>query len=298
MDIPRCAVSRYTTAWAESHEGAVSAHLSWALLCRFRCRLLLAEIRKGSNRNAELKQRLLLWEAGEVHDLVGRILGQQRSGPPSRRKNWPAADQRTARKKSLCPCGTGFISKAMKRTRGWSSSGFSRMPEELDYSLGSIDLWQRKTSLWHGVRSSGTCSLEWRQIQDSSWRTEKTRAQQNGNCVAPTCQIGPTGERQEHLAGAGQRRRLFRVLDIFTVERATGDLPEECRFLLNTQLIFLKRGGVLKFIHVVNNHTIMHVVHSCTVCFSTQSWSSAVSVLILTDCARFVNLSRNKIHGI
>ena len=41
--------------------------------------------------------------------------------------------------------------------------------------------------------------------------------------------------------GAGQKRRLFGVLDILTVKRATGDLPEECRFLLNTQLMFLKK---------------------------------------------------------
>ena len=30
-------------------------------------------------------------------------------------------------------------------------------------------------------------------------------------------------------------------------------------------------GGVLKFIHVVNNDTIMHAVHTCAVAFSTQS---------------------------
>ena len=52
---------------------------------------------------------------------------------------------------------------------------------------------------------------------------------------------GPTDERQEHLdaiasfAGAGQRRRLFRGLHTLTIKWATGDLPEECRFLLNTQ---------------------------------------------------------------
>ena len=44
MALPRCVVSRYATAWAESLEGAMSGHQSWALLCRFRCRLLLAEI--------------------------------------------------------------------------------------------------------------------------------------------------------------------------------------------------------------------------------------------------------------
>ena len=38
LALPRCVVSRYATAWAESLEGAVSGHQSWALLCRFRCR--------------------------------------------------------------------------------------------------------------------------------------------------------------------------------------------------------------------------------------------------------------------
>ena len=54
---------------------------------------------------------------------------------------------------------------------------------------------------------------------------------------------GPTGEGQEHLGaivsftGAGQRRRPFRGLDILTSKWAGRDLPEECRFLLNTQLV-------------------------------------------------------------
>ena len=65
--------------------------------------------------------------------------------------------------------------------------------------------------------------------------------------LAPMSAPGPTSERQEHLdaivsfAGAGQRRRLFPGLDILTLKRATGDLPEECRFFPNTQLMFLKK---------------------------------------------------------
>ena len=57
----------------------------------------------------------------------------------------------------------------------------------------------------------------------------------------------PTGERQEHLdaiisfAGAGQERRLFRFLDILSVKLATGEVSEECRSQLNTQLTFLKK---------------------------------------------------------
>ena len=65
--------------------------------------------------------------------------------------------------------------------------------------------------------------------------------------LAPMSAPGRTAERQERpdaivsFAGAGQRRRLFRGLDILTMKWATGDLPEKCRFLLNTQLTFLKK---------------------------------------------------------
>ena len=58
---------------------------------------------------------------------------------------------------------------------------------------------------------------------------------------------GPTGDRQEHLeaiidfAGAAHRRRLFRTFDKLTVRWAIGDLPVCCRWLLNTQAIFLKK---------------------------------------------------------
>ena len=59
--------------------------------------------------------------------------------------------------------------------------------------------------------------------------------------------LGPTGDRQEHLdaitsiAGVGQRRRLFRGgLDLLTIKWAIGGRPEECSFLLKTQLLFLK----------------------------------------------------------
>ena len=78
---PRCVVSRYATGWAESLEGAMCGHQSWALLCRYRCRLLLAEIPRGVERNAQLKQRIQLWESGQINALIGLVLGQQNSGP-------------------------------------------------------------------------------------------------------------------------------------------------------------------------------------------------------------------------
>ena len=40
---------------------------------------------------------------------------------------------------------------------------------------------------------------------------------------------------------AGQGKRLFRGLDIVTIKWAIGDTPEECQFVFNTQLMFLKK---------------------------------------------------------
>ena len=64
--------------------------------------------------------------------------------------------------------------------------------------------------------------------------------------LAPMRAPGPTGQRQEPMdsvisfVGAGQGKRLFRGLDIVTIKWAIGDPPEECQFLFNTQLMFLK----------------------------------------------------------
>ena len=47
----------------------------------------------------------------------------------------------------------------------------------------------------------------------------------------------PSSPSQEQARGG----RFFRGLDILTIYWATGDLPEECRFLLNTQLMLWKK---------------------------------------------------------
>ena len=78
MALPQCVVSRYATAWAESLEGAMSGLQSWPLLCRFRSRLLLAEIPK------RCQQELRAQAPGRISDLFSKVLGQQSSGPPRR----------------------------------------------------------------------------------------------------------------------------------------------------------------------------------------------------------------------
>ena len=95
MALPQCVVSRYATAWAECLEEATSGHQSWAVLCRYRCRLLLAESSRGVDRNSELKLRLRLWEAEQISDMISEVLDQQNSGPLRRtaRKTQPQTDE-------------------------------------------------------------------------------------------------------------------------------------------------------------------------------------------------------------
>ena len=98
------------TAWAESLGGAMSGHQSWAVLRRYRCRLLLPEILKGVDRNAELKLRLHLRETGQIRDPVSKVLGQQNSGPL----------RRTARNQQS---HEGFVGSAAQGSADFAGTG-------------------------------------------------------------------------------------------------------------------------------------------------------------------------------
>ena len=80
----RCVVSRYATAWAESLGGAMSGHQSWALLCRYTCLLLLAEIPKGV-RGCALAAR------GSISKAMKGLMGGAAQGSADCRKNWTTA---------------------------------------------------------------------------------------------------------------------------------------------------------------------------------------------------------------
>ena len=247
--LPRCVVSRHATAWAESLEGGMSGHQSWALLCRYRCRLLLAEIPEGIDRNSELKQRLKRWESVQINALIGLVLGQQNSRPLRRTTGRSAAaDGRTAWEASLCLDSPRIHQQSHEGIGRRCCAGFSAPPQELDHSPHSAELEHWNSTHQRGVCRGGPDRRGRRAIETGAERDEGAGTEQNRHRFAASRQTvahecpGPTSARQEHLdAGAGQRRRLFRGLDILTIKWATGDLPEECRFLLNTQLMFLMK---------------------------------------------------------
>ena len=88
--------------------GAMSGHQSWAA-----CSMLKS--RKGDDKNSELKQRLQLWELGQVSVLIGKVLGQQNSGARRRTtgRTQPQTDEQCGRR-ACALTARGTISKAMK----------------------------------------------------------------------------------------------------------------------------------------------------------------------------------------
>ena len=97
----------------------MSGHQSWAVLCRYRCRLLLAEIPKGVDRNSELKQRLHLWETGQISDLICKVLGSrildrfaEQQGGFSQRGRRAALTARGSVSKAV----TGLVLRSAQRT--------------------------------------------------------------------------------------------------------------------------------------------------------------------------------------
>ena len=112
MALPRCIVSRYATAWAESLEGAISGHQTWALLCH----------RLGSG--PPLKLRLQMWETGQIIELISKILVQQHAGPLRRtnRTMQPQTDEQRGNR-ACALTARGSISKAMKELVGGAAQG-------------------------------------------------------------------------------------------------------------------------------------------------------------------------------
>ena len=165
-----------------------SSHWSPVLVHPVPMPLLLEEVPHGADGNTALKQRLQLWEAGEVHDLFGRVLGPQHSGQQSRAKMIMQPQTEEQRGKRACAfTGSGSSSKEMKALVGGAAAGSA---ESTGQSPDSSELWPRYTSHQRGGSSSNTGSLGWRQTKGSPQYCGRARAQQDRIRFAPPCRTG------------------------------------------------------------------------------------------------------------
>ena len=253
--VPLAVASRFASCWAEALEGSMAGDNEWAFLARYRCRLLLAPVPEGADRNAELKRRLQMWEQGSFDDLTRRVAGQQleanRRDGRKRAERHAGSEERKGRAARRA-AAAGAVGKAVKGLVGGVATGSAA-----ERARWTADLIPRSAingspcTRPEEATEAGTCAWGAGDV-DRARREMKEAGRRPGGPpgipwvrLPPLSAPGPTGERQEHLddvmngAGVSQRRRLTRALDDLTVRWAINALPPACRWLLNTQALFL-----------------------------------------------------------
>ena len=235
----------------------LAGDVSWSFLGKFRARLILAPVPDGADRNEEMKRRMRLWDEERFEELARRVQGQQTSASrrPEQARGGGQVDTDEGRgRRARVRTALNQGSKAMKGLVGGVASA----------DAATREMWA-KSLIPRSAKGDGalTSSEERRQSVALAWgegnfrqamaAMKESQRQNNGLAslpqvrLAPLCATGPSGERQEHIddivkfAGVCHRRRLFRAIDNLTVRWGIGCLPEECRWLLNTQAMFLRK---------------------------------------------------------
>ena len=263
LHIPRSVAHRIADTWSEALEGCLQGDTNWAVLARYRCRMLLAPVPEALDRNTELKRRLQFWFDGHFDALAQHVLLQQAKVAPQAEPevgNKPAAggmDPKATERRAKAvrhKVAAGAVGKAVQSLLGgvadftaderasWTreliprSSDVARAPigpqeaaDAMAHSWGGGDPGVARDALRQaGKRPGGPPKIPWAHL-------------------SPLTAPGPSGERQEHLddvldaAGPRQRRRLVQALDTLAVLWAANRLPPTCAWLLNTQILFLRK---------------------------------------------------------
>ena len=165
-------------------------HQPWALLCRYRCRLLFAEIPKGVDRNSELKQRLHLWETGQKRpDLRGP--GSAKFWTASQNsKEGAATDRRTAGNRACALTAPRSISNAMKGLVGGAAQGSTGCRRDWTAALiPRSSHWN--SSLQCGVRRGGwNCLGRWKVQHGTELDEGRAEPEQVSlRCRTSTCRL-------------------------------------------------------------------------------------------------------------
>ena len=204
----------------------------------------------------ELKRRLRLWERAQMNDLILRVAGQQiKSALPLQSRARGYDEEEAKGKRAKKQTAVGSVSKAMQGLVGGVAEG---SPEQKKLWTEALIPVSQATHAAHPNEAERTDAVgrAWGKGELRVARTEmkEVTRQRTGMAALPSVRLaplsapGPSGERQEHLdticsfAGAGHRRRLFRAIDTLTIRWAIGNLPVSCRWLLNTQALFLRKG--------------------------------------------------------
>ena len=186
MPLPRCVVSRYATAWAESLEGAMSGHQSWALLCRCRCRLFLAE-RYPQELGAETTASSVGNGANQRSDLQGPGSAEFWTASQNS-KECAVTDRRTAREGSV-RFGSAWIHRQSHEVIGrWCCAGLGGLSQELDHSPHSAEFGHWNSSHQCGVCRGGPNRLGRGAMQAGAERDDGAGTEHNKHRFVAACQ--------------------------------------------------------------------------------------------------------------
>ena len=113
----------------------------------------VGEVPDGSDRNTELMRRVQLLEAVDVHDLMGRIQGQQHTGQQSRAKKTIQPQTEEQRGKRAClPNGQKIDQHSLQQNVG--STG--QQPERGAISSSARILGRRCKAARNATRDQGS----------------------------------------------------------------------------------------------------------------------------------------------
>jgi hypothetical protein len=209
----------------------------------------------------ELKTRLQLWELGEIGTLLERVERARNAELETRARAVPPpagsarvgqgkkARKLTAKKryrKAMMAFSAKVVGGTAEERAGWAQQLIFRSAAAAadvpPHPPGEASAWALANH--SGGRSDG-----------EMYKFLATQREEGRMPLIPIphfpalSQPGPSGERPEHLdkclacQHVGFRRRLMRALDVLTVRAARGRLPTCSRWLLNTSVIFLRKGG-------------------------------------------------------
>ena len=153
------------------------------------------------------------------------------------------SDRRAATKNAPVLTTRGSIDQqSHERAGGTSCEGHGRAQEAVDHSSDSQKLRQRFASHRNRSNPGSACSVERRQVQRSPKCYERPRPLQTEGSVASARQTGAHECAYAHGCCSGRFCLCWAEETKSSVfSTCIGYRPEECRFLLNTQLMFLKK---------------------------------------------------------
>ena len=256
-NVPESLIPRFALAWAECLEGMAAGDPTWSSLAKWRTRLLACHIPFERDRVAEMRERLRLWESGDISSLTVRVQGCRIGITETASRRVPQSMQHGhAGKKAKYKARRNAYRKAIMQFNGKLAEPTAA--EKVEWANTYVPRSDRQSALSNEpdvIRAQANA-----QHQGDAGRARRQLLQQaddgDGTPRMPWIKFpgltapGETGDRPEHLADcmscrhAASKRRLNRALDELSVQMSLGTLAPCTRWMLDTSLVWHRKAAI------------------------------------------------------